>query len=199
MKDTMKNLTVVLIGALFSGFLGWAIGLSSKPQVKVLIDRPLTLPTERLTVFHVFNIGGAPAHNIEIRFLAGLSPSAIVPITPLPSPPRQATPASLPIPKLQPSDEVSFYIKEMTALSENPRELVEKAVYDEGEISIYTNDDRLNAYVLNKQAGAGVIGLAFGSLFCSIILVISNLRKKKPSQPTEPTPTVTEQPARVYE
>jgi hypothetical protein len=184
MKDTIRNLAAGIVVAIFSAFLGWAIAQSSKPEVQVQIDRPLILSSERITVFRIRNVGGAPASNIELRFAASLPLASIVSITPMPAPSQQSSRPFLNIPKLRPYDEVSFYVRETSPFNENARGLVEKAVYDEGQVGISTNDERLNSYVLEQKINAGFFGFIVGIVLFSIIIVVAKLREKRPIQST---------------
>src|ERR1700678_524825 len=143
MKDVAQKIVIGIVVAIFSAGLTWVISRASKPNVQILVDSPLVLPTERLTVFHIHNFGGAPADNIEIRFIKAIAVSAVFSIT---SPPAQQDSigrAILIVPKLRPFDDVSFYIKETVDSGKTPRELVPDSVYDEGKIGFSTLDDRL--------------------------------------------------------
>lgn len=179
MKDSLQKIAVGIIIAVFSAYIGWVVAFQRLPNVQLVIDRPLELDADRVTVFRLENYGGGVGNGVELRFNAKIALSDIKLITKFPQTSVSGAPVMLSIQKLKPKDPVIFYIREPKSTLSAARELIDSVVYDDGKTIVSTYDERLESYVSQKRRDAFLVGFSSGAFSLLLVTAIFMWREKR--------------------
>jgi hypothetical protein len=184
MNDVFPKIAIGLVTGIACILLGFYLGELRQPDLQLVIERPIELATERIRVLRLRNHGGGVATGAEVRFSAKIMPANLALVTKVPKATIDAEPTVLTLDKLKPHDSVVLFYKEPTGNATPPRELIETALYDQGQVVVSTGDENRETEVQRRLNGAYFIG-AVGMLLVLIAgaSIQTLLDRKRPAVP----------------
>ncbi|HLP65896.1 MAG TPA: hypothetical protein VK181_00100 [Rhizobium sp.] len=179
MKDILKQVVIGFVLVVLTAISTTILAKSDKPDVQLLIERPMVLKAERIVLFRLVNAGGAVADHVSLRFAAAVAGSSIVPVEGIDIHWPAVPGPEMRLERLRPKEEATFYIKDAPDSLADVRGLLRNGLYDQGTINITTNDDRLAAFGSAKAIAGGVIGFIVAGVFFILVLALAILKDKK--------------------
>lgn len=192
MKDLGKKIAGYVASVALGALVTIYINDRRHPDLRLFLEGPIDLATERVTVLRLRNLGGGSALDAEVRLSPKIPVSDVSLVSAYPPATISGSPVLITVPKLKPKDSVVLFYREPKGSSFRPKEMIDGAVYDQGQVSVSSGDELLENYVWQKQAMAFLYGAAamMGVLLFSAWLV-ELLQKKSTATATTATTSET--------